>query len=105
MGSFSQTLFFGGVKRQPEIRLRSQATDISDLERCTVTEQSSTGQHSDRVSTAIDDRNTCLKVSFLSSSLDLSSPHLGDNFLYVWKTKFCGDLDAIIKAILANTLG
>ena len=25
MGSFSQTLFFGGVKRQPEIRLRSQA--------------------------------------------------------------------------------
>ena len=25
MGSFSQTLFFGEVKRQPEIRLRSQA--------------------------------------------------------------------------------
>ena len=25
MGSFSQTLFYGGVKRQPEIRLRSQA--------------------------------------------------------------------------------
>ena len=25
LGSFSQTLFFGGVKRQPEIRLRSQA--------------------------------------------------------------------------------
>ena len=24
VGSFSQTLFFGGVKRQPEIRLRSQ---------------------------------------------------------------------------------
>ena len=26
LGSFSQTLFFGGVKRQPEVRLRSQAT-------------------------------------------------------------------------------
>ena len=29
MGSFSQTLFFGGVKRQPEIRLRSQAIRLS----------------------------------------------------------------------------
>ena len=27
-GSSSQTLFFGGDKRQPEIRLRSQATSI-----------------------------------------------------------------------------
>ena len=32
MGSFSQTLFFGGVKRQPEIRLRSQATGIGDFD-------------------------------------------------------------------------
>ena len=28
MGSFSQTLFFGEVKRQPEIRLRSQAISL-----------------------------------------------------------------------------
>ena len=31
MGSFSQTLFFGEVKRQPEIRLRSQASINVDV--------------------------------------------------------------------------
>ena len=34
MGSFSQTLFFGGVKRQPEIRLRSQANRGADVGKC-----------------------------------------------------------------------
>ena len=33
MGSFSQTLFFGEVKRQPEIRLRSQATSVVNSDR------------------------------------------------------------------------
>jgi len=31
-GSGSQTLFFGGGKRQPEIRLRSQATAVGDVD-------------------------------------------------------------------------
>ena len=30
MGSFSQTLFFGGVTQKPEIRVCSQATSLAD---------------------------------------------------------------------------
>ena len=34
VGSFSQTLFFGGDKRRPEIRLRSQANCLPERSRC-----------------------------------------------------------------------
>ena len=37
-GSGSQTLFFRGDKRQPEIRLRSQARHLLDLARLTLYE-------------------------------------------------------------------
>ena len=47
-----------------QLLIIDMSTDISNLELCTVTEQSSTGQHSDRVSTAIDEKYVSQSLVF-----------------------------------------